>query len=138
MAFSSNVSPCSSGGCTWRGSERTSKSGAASWNSRSFPGLEVAQETVTGLGMSLKLFLHRYQLADALPRQHQQRGHLFIVEGRFFGSGLDFDEPPRPGHHHVHIDLGLRVFLITEIQHRRPPDDSHTGGSYEIPDRRFL
>jgi hypothetical protein len=43
MAFSSNVTPFSSGGATGPGSGCTSKSGAANWNSLSFPGLDVAQ-----------------------------------------------------------------------------------------------
>ena len=46
-----------------------------------------------------------------------QRRHLRVVKRGFFGGGLQFDEISRAGDHNVHVDFGLRVFLIAEIQH---------------------
>jgi hypothetical protein len=47
---------------------------------------------------------------DAPFGQAQQLVELGSRERRALGRALHFDEPPRTGHHHVHVDLGAYVF----------------------------
>ena len=64
--------------------------------------------------------------------------HLRVVERRVFGGGLHFDELAGAGHHHVHIDVGLRVLFVAEVQHAARRDDPDAGGGHVIADRRLL
>jgi hypothetical protein len=51
------------------------------------------------------LLLKRDEFQNALPANADHFRQLGIVEGRFLGGGLQFDEAAGSGHHHIHVDL---------------------------------
>ena len=57
---------------------------------------------------------------------------LLVVEGGLFGGGLKLDELAGAGHHDVHVDFGLGVLLIAEVQHGNAADYADAGGGYVI------
>lgn len=68
--------------------------------------------------------------------QAEQFGQLRFVEGRFFAGPLDFDVLPAAGHDDIHIDLGIDIFLVIEIKHRRAVDDADTHGGNALKEHR--
>ena len=77
-----------------------------------------------------RLLLQVDQMRDAAARQREQPRHLRIVEGAVFGGSLHFDKPAGRGHHHVHIDVGLGIFFVAEVQHRLSAHQPHAGGGH--------
>src|ERR1700722_5537771 len=65
------------------------------------------------------------QLRDSLARQTDHLRQLFVVERRFFGRGLQFNEASRPGHHQIHIHFRGGILLVTKIQERHARQDSN-------------
>ena len=57
------------------------------------------------------------------------------VEGRAFGGALDFDVIPAAGHDDVHVDFGLGVFEIAQVEHGHAFDDADADGGEEIVDQ---
>ena len=70
--------------------------------------------------------------------ERDQRRELLVVERSLLRRRLQFDITSRAGHHHVHIHVGLRIFLVAEIEHRHAADDAHAGGRDEIANRGAL
>ena len=56
-------------------------------------------------------------------------------EGQALGRALHLDEPARPGHDHVHVDLGPRVLLVGEVEHGHAVDDPHRDGGHRVGQR---
>lgn len=53
-------------------------------------------------------------------------------EGLAFGGGLDFDEAAVLGHDEVHVDIGLRVFFVGEVEEGGALNDADAGGGDEL------
>src|SRR5271165_2530 len=115
----------------------TSKaSSSARRNSRSLPGLVVAQyRSKSG---SERLFLDFEKLGDALTGEGEEAGEFRVVEGDFLGGGLELDESAGTGHDDVHVDVGARVFVVAEVEHGFAGDDADAGGGYRGDDRERL
>src|SRR5262245_16108561 len=62
------------------------------------------------------LLLEGDELLDALVGGGHQRRQLGVAKGRALGRALDLDEQPGPGLHDVHVDLGLGVLVVVEVQ----------------------
>ena len=54
------------------------------------------------------------------------------------GGALHLDEPAVAGLDDVHVDFGLGVLLVGEIEHRRAADDADAGGGDVVVDRHRL
>lgn len=59
-------------------------------------------------------------------------------EGVALGGGLDFDAVAVFGHDQVHVDFGLGVFFVGEVEEDRVFDDAHAGGGDELAEGRRL
>src|SRR5690242_2359316 len=116
MAFSSNVAPVSSqaGMDSRPGSGSRSKEPASAIrNSRSLPGFVVAQyRRNSGLQ---RLLLYSDQLQDAAAADVKQLRQLGVVEGRLFGCSLQLDKSAGTGHHQVHVDMSVGIFVVAEV-----------------------
>jgi hypothetical protein len=55
-------------------------------------------------------------LLQPLSGQSQEGLEIFVTEIMLFPSGLDFDEPSGSGHDDIHIDLGIAVFRVIQIE----------------------
>jgi hypothetical protein len=78
------------------------------------------------------------ELADAgfgVVHHFQQPG---AGEGVALGGGLDFDEVAVLGHDEIHVDFGLGVFLVGEVEQYGVLDDADAGGGDELAERRGL
>ena len=64
--------------------------------------------------------------------------HLCARKGLAFGSGLDFDKAAIFGHDDVHVDFGLRVFFVSQIEEDFIVDDADAGGGDKLAQRRLL
>jgi hypothetical protein len=62
---------------------------------------------------------------------------LRFIEGRFFAAALEFDESLVIGHDKVHIDLGVDVFGVAEIEEGRVLDQSDTDGGDGVEEGGF-
>ena len=60
-----------------------------------------------------RLLLDGGQLPNARASQFEHGGKLLIAESGLFARALDLDEPARTGHHHIHIDGGGEILLVT-------------------------
>ena len=95
-------------------------------NSRSLPAFPVAQYKPRQTPMISFCISHQFR--DPGARQLHHLRHLRIVERRVLRRGLHFDELARAGHHHVHVDVGLRILFVAEVEHRHAADEAHAGG----------
>ena len=71
------------------------------------------------------------QVVDSGQRQVEELVHLLARERPLLAGALDLDQVSVGGAHHVHVDLGVGVFDVLEIEQRRTVDDAHR-------DRRHL
>ena len=72
------------------------------------------------------------QFGNAVTGQLQQSGQVVVAEGGFFAGALHFDESAAAGHHDVHVDLGVDVFDVIEIEHRPAVDDAHADRRHAV------
>jgi len=86
-----------------------------------------------GRGEHLALLLD--QARDAVPGQPEHRVHLFFAERRRLARSLQLDESPLVRRDDVHVDAGLRVFLVVQIEARNAADDAHRHRGDERADR---
>jgi hypothetical protein len=83
-----------------------------------------------GLGKHIleRLTLYLQQLLNPFFGQVQHLLHLCAGEGGAFARSLHLHEFAHPGHHHVEIDLGARIFCIVEIEPRFSAYDANAHG----------
>jgi hypothetical protein len=79
--------------------------------------------------------LLQHELRDTALRQRDHRLQLFLAERRPFAGTLNLDEAALLRGDDVHVDGGLRVFLVTEIERRLPADHADRDRGDEIVDR---
>ena len=122
-ALSRKVVPVSSGVtipksvCGITSMSRAARSAA---NSRSLPALPLASTAFMGSAQRRdRLRLQREDLRQACRRQIQQGIQLMSAKGVAFGRALDFHEGAAAVHDHIHVSLGLRIFGVVQVQHRR-------------------
>jgi hypothetical protein len=63
------------------------------------------------------------QPIDAGIGEREHRVQRVFPIGGCLGRPLDLDVPSVVDAHDVHVDLGRRVFLVVEVEHRAPIDD---------------
>src|SRR5688572_70212 len=83
-----------------------------------------------------RVTLDRKQLVDSLLRHREHFVHLLTREWFALSGSLDLDKFTGTSANYVHIDLGIRVFGIGEIEDRRGFDDSDTNGGNFTQQRR--
>src|SRR5262249_40709498 len=64
------------------------------------------------------------QRLDAFVREAHQRVERAAIEGLSFGGALQLDEAAVARLHEVHVDLGLRILLVGQVEQSRAADDS--------------
>ena len=123
-----------------RGRRRPSRRRGSPAISSTLWALPVASRSrrVTGerrrrVGHHLPLELH--DLGDAAFGEGEQRVELAAGERPALGRALHLDEPPRPGHHHVHVDLGAGVLDVGQVEHGHAADDPDGDGGARLDDR---
>ena len=87
-------------------------------------------------GLAEDRALRGEELVEAAFGEVQQSIELGAGVAAFFGGGLGLDETSVGGHDDVHIDFGLGVFFVAEVEKRRAFDDADRGGGYELGERR--
>jgi hypothetical protein len=76
------------------------------------------------------------QAGRPLDRQVEHRVHLVEGERVLLGGPLDLDEAPGVGAHDVHVDVGLRVLDVVEVEAGQAADDADRGRGDETAQRR--
>src|SRR5918993_1314258 len=84
------------------------------------------------------LALQRDELANAGVGQGEQRIEGVAAERVRFGRALQLDEAAVAGLHDVHVDVGARVFLVGQVQHRHAADDADARGRHVVLHRNAL
>jgi hypothetical protein len=79
--------------------------------------------------------LESEDLLQSLSGQSQEGLEIFVTEIMLFSSGLDFDEPSGSGHDHIHIDLGIAVFRVIQIEDRLVFEQADTDGGDRSAER---
>lgn len=82
------------------------------------------------------LALEVQQLADAGFGEIHHGEQAVTGKCLALGGGLHLDETAVFGHDQVHIDFGLRIFLVSEIEEDGALDDADAGGGDELPEGR--
>ena len=73
---------------------------------------------------------------DALARPGSSSAvERVLVERLALGGALHLDEAAVAGHDDVHVDVGLRVLLVGEIEQRHAVDDADADGGDVVVDR---
>jgi len=75
---------------------------------------------------SISLYLK--QLINSGIRKDQHCVHLFAREWFAFGCALEFDELAGSGADDVHVDVGVGIFGVGEVQDRGCFDDADADG----------
>src|SRR4026208_570302 len=121
-AFSQNVIAVSSGSGTGATSAsainsigRLASSGRIS---RTLFGFVVASRSLAPKDRADDGALLVDQIVNALVGEGEQAVECFRAERLRFGRALDLDEPAVAGLDDVHVDIGLRIFLVREIEQR--------------------
>ena len=68
-------------------------------------------------------------LGDPVLGQTEQVVELGPRERQPLRRPLHLDEAARPGHHHVHVDLGPDVLGVLEVEHGHGVDDADRDGA---------
>jgi hypothetical protein len=76
-----------------------------------------------------RLALSFGQLCNPPPGKFQQRLQLTVVERGLFPTALNLDELLFPGHDNVHVDGGIMIFYIIEVQDGLAGNNPHADGS---------
>ena len=58
--------------------------------------------------------------------------------GSLLRRGLRFHQSAAGGHHYVHVDFGLGILFVAEVEERSAADEAHGGGGHQLPERRLL
>ena len=97
------------------------------WTLPSYPRMED-DSSIPAQNRSLR----REDSLQATFGQVQQAVELRSGVASFFRRRLGLDQASIGGLDHIHIDFGLRVFFITEIEQRRAFDDADGSGGDEL------
>ena len=84
--------------------------------------------------MALKLD----ELGDTLVTQVEQSVETLAVEGRLLAGTLEFDHLTRIGGDEVHVDLGVAVLGIIQVEQGVAVDDAHGNGGNLARERDAL
>lgn len=84
------------------------------------------------------LALQNEELLDAVLGDVHHFEQASAWEGLAFGGGLDFDEAAVLGHDEIHVDFGLRVFFVGEVEEGGTLDDADAGRGDELAEGRGL
>lgn len=85
-----------------------------------------------------RLPLEPHQLFDSLLPQLEQTVHLFARERRALGRPLEFDEAAIAGANDIHVNFGAGIFVVFEIEQRRPVNNSDADRGNFADDGRFI
>src|SRR5689334_9291665 len=116
--------------------------------SRSLPLLVVARTSesmITSASRSVRsggfrqhALLCSEQLHDAHPAEVRELVELLAPEGSALARSLKLDELALARHHHVHVDLGPRVFVVGQVEQRAAVDDADADRGHGLGDGAFL
>src|SRR5262245_5513297 len=83
-----------------------------------------------------RFLLQVAKLADAGFGELEERREVVIAKRRFFTRALDLDEPATASHDDVHIDVGIDVLGIFEIEYRFAINNADTDCGDAISERK--
>ena len=75
-----------------------------------------------------RLLLEALQVLDPGCGEVEQLVEPRAVERHLLGGRLHLDEAPVAGHHDVHVDVGVRVLGVVEVEQRHAVDDADRDG----------
>ena len=97
--------------------------------------VQVNDDTHCSHGSCNCLLLKRDQFLDSLAAKRQQLRKLAMVESSFFTCALKFYVFVLVSHHKIHIDLGIDILFVIQIQQWNAIYNPHADSSNTIHDR---